>query len=124
MEFKSVSTKMTREEVTLLKTFCERKGVTPSSFIRKVVVKEMEIPMPQNVAGKNKLTYDKINDKFSWSVELDDGKLIEVLKEISPDFIDELNKSIKNVLKERSAFMGKRKKDSVPVPSNMLREEK
>jgi hypothetical protein len=124
MEFKSVSAKMPMNEITLFKAFCEKKGVSPASLIRELILRELEVPVPHTVAGKNKIFYDKENDRFTWSVVLDNGEDVEVLKNVSPAFLEELQDTICKCLEERASFIGRVKKDSVPVPSGILRGER
>jgi len=124
MEFKSVSAKMPMNEITLFKAFCEKKGVSPAGLIRELILRELEVPVPHTVAGKNKITYDKENDGFTWSVVLDNGEDVEVLRNVSPAFLEELQDIILKGLEERASFIGRVKKDSVPVPSGILRRER
>jgi len=121
MDYRSVSAKMPVNEVTLFKSFCNKKGVTPASLIRDLILREMEVPIPHTVAGKNKITYDKRIDRFMWSVELDNGEDVNVLQNVSPAFLEELQDMISRGLDERASFIGKVKDDSVPVPSDILR---
>lgn len=121
MEFKSVSAKMPMNEITLFKAFCEKKGVSPASLIRELILRELEVPVPHTVAGKNKIVYEKENDRFTWSVVLDNGEDVEVLRNVSPTFLEELKDMIFKGLEERASFIGRVKKDSVPVPSGILR---
>lgn len=123
MEFKSVSAKMPMNEITLFKAFCEKKGVSPASLIRELILRELKVPVPHTVAGKNKIAYDKENDSFVWSVVLDNGDDVEVLKNVSHAFLEELHDMINRGLDERASFIGRMKKDSVPVPSGILRRE-
>lgn len=115
---------MPREEVTLLKDYCERKGTTPSSLIRNLILKEIEVPIPHSVAGKNEIKYDKEKDNFSWYVELDNKEKSEVLSNISPEFLESLEDIISESLDERFTSLGKKRNDSVPVPSGFLRRKK
>ncbi len=124
MEFKSVSAKMPMNEITLFKAFCEKKGVSPASLIRELILRELEVPVPHTVAGKNKIAYDKENDRFIWSVALDNGEDVEVLKNVSPAFLEELRDIIDRSLEERASFIGKARRDSVPVPSGILRRKR
>jgi hypothetical protein len=121
MEYRSLSTKMPVNELTLFKAYCEKKGVTPASLIRDLILKEMEITIPHTVAGKNKISYDKKSDSFIWSIELDNSQQFEILKNISPDFIEKLLEIFKLGLEERNSFIQKKRHDSVPVPSDILR---
>jgi hypothetical protein len=124
MEYRSISAKLPVNELTLFKTYCERKGVTPASLIRDLILNEMDLTVPHTVAGKNKISYDKKNDGFIWSIELDNKEKIDVLKNISPEFIKNLFEIIKLGLEERNSFIQKKKKDSVSVPSDILRRNK
>lgn len=122
MEFKSVSAKMPMNEITLFKAFCEKKGVSPASLIRELILRELDVPVPHTVAGKNKIAYDKENDSFIWSVVLDNGDDVEVLRNVSPAFLEELQDTICKGLERRASFIGRMKKDSVPVPGEILRK--
>ena len=121
MEYRSISAKMPVNELTLFKSYCDKKGVTPASLIRDLILKEMKITVPNTVAGKNKIKYDKKIDAFIWSIELDNGEQIDVLKNVSPEFIENLVEIIKLGLGERDSFIQKKKEDSVSVPSDILR---
>lgn len=120
MEYRTISAKVPSNEFTLFKAFCEKKGVTPASLMRELVLRELKIPIPHTVAGKNKIRYDKKTDSFTWSIELDTGKTIAVLKNVSPTFIENLLDIIILRVGERNAFIHKRKKDSVAIPSGIL----
>jgi len=124
MEFKVVSAKMPINEITLFKAFCEKKGVSPASLIRELILRELKVPVPHTVAGKNKIVYDKENDQFIWSVVLDNGDDVEVLRNVSQAFLEELHDTIYRELEVRDSFIGRMKKDSVPVPSSILRRGK
>ena len=80
--------------------------------------------MPHTVAGRNKIEYEREQDKFSWAVELDNGAVVEVLGDVSPEFLEELGGLVNDGLDERAAFIGKERGDSVAVPSGMLRGRK
>lgn len=124
MDHKTVSAKMPVDEVLLFRNFCKKKGVSPSGLIRDMILRELEVPIPHTVAGKNKIRYDKENDKFIWSVALDSGEEIDILTNISPAFLEDLLDMIGDGLGERASFIGKTKKDSAPVPSNILRAQR
>jgi len=123
MEFKSVSAKMPIHEVNLFKAFCEKKGVSPAGLIRELILRELDVPIPHTVAGKNRIVYDKERDSFVWSVELDSGKNMEVMRDVSSGYLEDLHDVIEGGLDERSAFIGMSKKDSVPVPSGILKRK-
>jgi len=123
-EFKSVTTKLTNAEATLLDSYCEKKGVTPYNLIKELILKEIKVPFPQNVAGKNQLTYNKEKDNFNWTIQLDNGETIEVLKNISPEFLKDFEAILTKGMNERAGYLDKSKKDSVPVPGFLARRKK
>ncbi len=123
MEYVSVSTKMPREEITKLKSYCSKINVTPSQFIRDIINKEIEKPRPQNKAGKNKIAYNNNKDSFSWFIILDSGEKKEILNNISPSFLEDLLSVIKSALDDRSTFISKKKYNSVPIPTSILEEK-
>lgn len=124
MEFKSVSAKMPVDEVSLFKAFCERKGISPAGLIRELILREMESPIPSTVAGKNKIRYSRETDSFTWTIERDSGEKIDIMKNVSPAFLENLKDVVDRVLDERVAFIGKLKDDSVAVPGSILRGRK
>ena len=121
MEYRSISAKLPVNELTLFKSYCEKKGVSPASLIRDLILREMKITVPHTVAGRNKIVYDKKTDSFTWSVELDNGEIIEVLKGLSYSFIENLFIAFKRSLEERQTFIHKKRKDSVPIPNGIIR---
>ena len=123
MEYKSVSTKLSRDEVTQLRAFCKKKGVTPSSFIREIILHEIEIPIPHNIAGRNGINYDRENDRFSWFVKLDNGECVYIMRTISPEFLENLDIIINSALGERNTYIQKNSDISVPIPSTLVRGE-
>ena len=124
MEYRTVSTKLPSNEFTLYRTHCEKKGVTPAYLIRKLILKEMRITVPHTVAGRNIIEYNRNKDSFTWFVELDTGKTVEVLSNVSPTFIENLLDILKLGLGERNTFIHKRNKDSVSIPTNIMRNKK
>ncbi|MBU4374631.1 MAG: hypothetical protein KKD69_04275 [Euryarchaeota archaeon] len=46
-------------------------------MIRELIIRELGAPVPHTVAGKNNIAYDKGNDRFTWSIALDDGRDVE-----------------------------------------------
>ena len=120
MEYRTVSTKLPSDELTLFRVHCEKKGVTPAHLIRELILGEMKIAVPHTVAGKNRICYNKNKDSFAWYVELDTGKTVEVLKNVSPSFIENLLDILALSLGERNTFIHKKDKDSVPIPNGLL----
>lgn len=123
MEYRTVSAKLPVSESTMFRSHCEKKGMSPANLIRELILKEMKVPLPSNVAGKNILRYNKSQDSFSWSIKLDSGTIIEVVKNISPTFLEELKKIIVLSLEERSSVIQKSESDSIPISAYLLKGE-
>ena len=121
MEYRTVSTKLPSNELTLFRVHCEKKGITPAKLLRELILREMEITVPNVVAGKNVIKYNKKQDSFSWSIILDTGRIVEIIENISPDFIESLNDNITISLEERNTFIQKKEKDSVSIPTSIAR---
>ena len=123
-EHKSISAKISREEFTRIDEYCRKKDITPSSLIRELLLKEIKVSVPHHVAGANKIVYNKDKDNFSWIIELDDGTESEVIKNVSARYLDHLKDKITEGLTQREHTIKKIRKDSVPVPSTMMRRRK
>jgi len=119
-EHKSISAKVSREEFTRIENYCSKKGVTISSFIRELLQQKIKLSVPQNIAGKNKISYNKRKDNFEWSAVLDDSQEIPVLRNISPAYLEDLFEKINVVLKLREGSIRKIEKSSVPIPSGIM----
>ena len=123
-EYKSISAKVSREEFTRVENYCKNKGVTVSSFIRELLQKEIKLSVPYNVAGMNKIDYNKTKDNFKWSVILDNDHKIPVLKNISSTYLENLFEKMNIALELRNSAIKKNKKNSVPIPSSIMRIKK
>lgn len=123
MEYRTVSTKLPSDELTLFRAHCEKKGVAPAYLIRGLILREMKITVPHVVAGKNKINYNKSRDSFTWSIELDTGKTVEILKNVSPTFLENLLSILTLRLGERNAFIHKKKRNSIAIPNGILRRK-
>lgn len=122
MEYRTISTKVPSNELTLFKVHCEKKGVTSAHQLRMLILKDMQIKVPNKVAGKNKVKYYKNTDSFDWLVELDTGEKIVILKDISPSYIENLYSVLKDSLDERDTFIHKKTKDSIAIPTELIGE--
>ena len=119
---KAMATKLPIKEYTEILDYCRRINKTPSQLIHELLVNEIEpFSAPSNIAGRNLLEYDKKTDTFTWSVELDNGEKVSVLKNLSSDYIRDLMSSLSSSLTMRDELQGKKRKSSVPVPKKLTR---
>jgi len=119
--FKSISAKIPRTEYSLIMKYCEQKGTTISSLIRELLLTEIKTPLPNNLAGKNIITYNKDTDSYSWNIELDNDTILELLKNLSPEYINQLKDIITTAINERDNTINKKNKDSIAIPDNLIR---
>ena len=119
--FKTVGTKLSKPEAALVQQYCKRKGTSTSKLIREMLLKEIEISVPNNVAGKNIIDYKKKTDAFSWGVKLDDGEKSEIIENMSPEYLEELSENILKALTIRNALINKKKQSSVAVPTQLIK---
>jgi hypothetical protein len=122
MEYETVSARLTRRQVTELRVLCERRGTTFSELLRQLVLKELKSTQPHNLAGRNLISYNKDKDSFGWFIQLDGDQLEEVMKDVSPEFLEDLYKIIFLARDERRNYLKQKKDDSVPVPSSLFKK--
>tara|TARA_Y100000310_G_C20601374_1_gene773233 strand:+ start:146 stop:523 length:378 start_codon:yes stop_codon:yes gene_type:complete len=118
-EFRTVASKIPNILYARLLQYCEKEGISPSSFIKDLIETEVSSLVPHNKAGSNIVEYNKKNDTFDWFILYDDGEKIEVAKNISPEFVQDALKSINSELKARELYLQKSKKKSVPAPTKI-----
>jgi hypothetical protein len=116
--------------------YCERNGKSVSSQIAILMQDELKPRFSDVLAGRNIIKYNRNNDSFEWLFVVDtplpmekknsDGtRVIEtkefvVLKKISMEFIEELIANMIGAIKERDFTIGKKNKDSVAVPKEII----
>ena len=120
--FKTLGTKLPRHEAVFIESYCKRKGITPSTLIRSLLLREINVPVPNNVAGKNIIAYKKETDTFSWSVILDSNKNVEVIANMSPQYLEDLQENMKIALEQRNSVINKKKTGSVAVPAEIVKK--
>ena len=122
-DVKTVSAKLSQSEFTNFKTHCDTKGLTPSAQIKELIKNEIKNPLPINLAGKNILVYNRAKDNFSWRVMLDSGLRVDIDDGLPAEFVSQLFDSLKQAVDERNTYIKKGSKESVTVPSKLVRKE-
>ncbi len=86
MEYKTVSTKLPRNDFTQLVAHCEKLDVSPSWFLKNLILNELGNPKSLIVSGINLMEYNPSTDLFTWVIQTDDGINHEIIKNISVTF--------------------------------------
>ena len=120
-DLKTVSAKLTRSEFSEFKDYCDRKGVKVSPQLKQMIKQELESPIAANVAGRNIFEYKPANDSFSWKIILDKDMTSYIEDNISHEFLKRLKESVDAAIDERDIFLQKKKKDSVAIPSRLIK---
>lgn len=123
-ENKVVMAKLPREDFVLFQNYCELKGETPNAAIRRIIMAEVEKPTKENLSGKTEFFYNQTKDTFTWKIILDDGTKINVAEDLSPAFVEQFSEQLHKAKAERESYLGKKNKDSVPVPRKLARMKK
>jgi hypothetical protein len=119
--FKSISAKIPRTEYSLIMKYCEQKGITISSLIRDLLLTEIKTPLPNNVAGKNIIKYNKETDSFAWNIKLDNDTELELIKNLSSEYLTQLQETLTKAINERNNNLNKKENNSIPIPDNLIR---
>jgi hypothetical protein len=116
-----VTIKFTDEEMNQLVKGKERWHFENNSdFIRSATLEKLNSSPISNIAGKNIIEYNSINDSFVWKIRLDDGQEKIILENLSLDFIQNLANNINFQINKRNEFLGKKHKHSIAVPKRLV----
>lgn len=119
-EYVSVSTRLPMIDAVNLKLFCNKNNLAPSEHIRELIHKNLNNPRKNFLAGINKIKYDKVHNTFNWFVQLDSGREIEVLSNLSLEFLKNFQNEIQDAINERNHWVHQSKPDSVDVPGELI----
>jgi len=119
---KVVLAKLPREDFIKLQKLCEIKEESINSVIRKAIMHEIDQPIPHAIAGKNLFVYNRAKDNFSWRVMLDSGLRVDIEDNLSAEFAVQLSDELKKALDERNTYIKKESKESVAIPSKLVRK--
>lgn len=119
---KVVMAKLSREDFIKLQKHCSIKNETINSAIRNAIKHEIEDPIPHMLAGKNVFIYNRYKDNFSWKVLLDNGLRVDIEDDLPAEYVSQLLDSLKQAADERETYIKKESKDSVPIPSKLVRK--
>jgi len=120
-DFKTVSAKITQADYSRFKDHCEKKGLKPSTLLKKLLKEELEKTIPINIAGRNIFVYNKDKDNFSWRVMLDNSLRVDIEDNLPAEYVSQLLDSLKQAVDERNTYIKKESKEAVPIPSKLVR---
>lgn len=117
-DYRTISVRLPRQEFIDFNKICDG---THSSKLRELINKEVKNNHKSKfLAGKNKLRYDKLNNSFSWLVQLDSGQEVKILNSLSLEFLKNLNQQIEEAIKERNEWVHHSKPGSVDIPGDLI----
>lgn len=119
-EYFSISARLPKINLSHFRNHCKKLNVTPSERIRELVLQDINKPPKKFLSGANLIKYNKTNNSFSWIVKLDTGQEVEVLNNLSDDFLKNLKKEIEQAVKERNDWVHQTSPDSVHVPKELI----
>ena len=119
---KVVLAKLPREDFIKLQKHCEIKKETINSVVKKAIMSEIYEPVPNMLAGKNIFIYNRIKDNFSWRILLDNELRVDIEDNLTSEFVSQLFDSLKQAVDERETYTKKESKDSVSIPSKLVRK--
>jgi len=119
-EYVSVSTRLPKTDALFLENSCKRENKTPSEYIRDLIQKNSHSPKNTFLSGQNKIKYNKTTNSFNWIVQLDFGQEVEVLSNLSLEFLKNFQNEIQESIKERNQWVHQTKDDSVDIPKELV----
>jgi len=117
---KVVMSKLSREDFNKLQKHCELKKESVNALIRRVILHEIDVPLPHMLAGKNIFVYNRYKDNFSWRVMLDTGLRVDVEDNLSAEYVSQVYEELGKAIDERDTYIKKEEKSSVPVPNKII----
>ncbi|MDP4039680.1 MAG: hypothetical protein Q8P57_03820 [Candidatus Pacearchaeota archaeon] len=121
-DYRTISVRLPRQEFIKFDKLCKD---THSAKLRELINKEIKSNSKSNfLSGINKITYNKVNNSFSWLVKLDSGQETEILNNLSLEFLKNLQQDIQEAIKERNQWVHQTKDDSVGIPKDLVEGEK
>ena len=99
---------------------CKNEDKTVNAKLKELIDNALKGQKRYFASGKNIIRYDKSHNNFSWLVKLDSGQEVEVLNNLSTDFLKNLKNEIEQSIQERNDWVHQRNQDSVEIPKEIL----
>lgn len=114
--------KLEKENNDRLEKVCELNHTKVSTFMREAILEKLNAGAVSNIAGTNAIHYNSSRDTFTWTAKLDTGEEIEVLQDLSQEFMQDLLNKIQFELNKRNETLKKKNKTSVAMPRKLVRK--
>ena len=127
-EWINLSVKVTKEQKNYIDRICQHDGIAVNKFLSRMITKELEpITNPNSlpeykglpIVGENKFKFIPEKDHFVWELDMGLHGNAVLSEEITPFYLESLNKSIQSALKQRESFH--RGIKGVVVPSKIAK---
>src|SRR3989344_5180988 len=116
----SMSTRLPQIDLSHFRNHCKKLNVTPSERIRELVLQDINRPVRRFLSGANLIKYNKTNNSFSWFVKLDAGEEVNILNNLSDNFLKSLKREIDQAIQERNHWVHQINPDSADIPRELL----
>jgi len=114
--------KLEKEQNDRLEKICQLNNTQVSTFVRDAILEKLNSGAVSNIAGQNKIHYDSSTDTFTWTIELDNSEKIEILRNLSAEFIQSFFNNIQFELHKRDEILKKKQKGSVAIPKSLVKK--
>ena len=112
--------KTSLDKGTAFEEQCKKENTNINAKLNYLIESSLRGQKRYFFSGKNIINYNKLHNNFSWLVQLDSGKEIEILKDLSDEFLKNLKKEIEKALQERNDWVHNRQSDSVGIPRELI----
>jgi len=122
--YKIVMSKITREDYARFQQYCDMNNETPNACLKRMITEEIDNPNPAKIAGKSIFEYDRQKDNFAWKIILDDNSTLSIDENLPANTVEQLLESLMDAVDKRNSFVKKSMRDSVSIPSKLMRKKR
>lgn len=108
------------EKGTIFENQCKNENTNVNAKLNQLIEQSLKGQKKYFEAGRNKISYNHVNNSFSWFAQLDSGKNIEILDNLSDDYLKNLKQEIEKALQERNDWVHNVHSDSVDIPGELV----
>lgn len=103
---------------------CKNENTNINAKLKELIDSSLKGQKSHFVSGANLIKYDKLKNNFSWHAMLDNGKKIDILDNLSDNFLKNLKHEIDHAIQERNDWVHNKSGDSsVHIPRKILGED-